>query len=267
MTRSTQKNEEMVILRAIQHCSGINQDCCLEEGENPDFMLQIEGRTVGVEVTMFRSGRTVAGFGRRALSRRSVESEWERLEAASKEFRSHNTQVQNVYILFRFRGLVPQQREYQSFFQEILQFICSRPGSVTENFTSFGATDFMSPMSPLMSKYLKPSNGLTLRKSEEGEWDSNLTAGIVDGFPAQTISKIVVNKAAKIYRKADELWLVIGQSGRPSEMVLPIRGSDELGESLELRESLVLSPFSRVYVLTAMGLIWWSRDKGSWQLC
>jgi hypothetical protein len=261
MTRLNQKQKEYEILRALLRATGIRPECLPLKAEKPDFTMLISGRTVGIEVTMYQSGKTVAGVGRRAVKRRVVESEWERLEKSSKNFQREHADLKNVYILFRFKNIVPPKKEHDAFFQEILQFVRSRQNAVSAEGAAFWMPDFQSP---LMKKYLKD---MTLRRCECGEWDSSITAGFV-GRPACTISKIVATKtnSAEAYLKADELWLVVGQSGLLSEMVLPINGASELDKCLDLQEGLLSSPFSRVYVFTAMGLFQWDKSEGNWQL-
>ena len=259
MTRSNKKQKEYdEILHPLLCSTGIQPRCGPLGSENPDFMMQISDRMVGVEVTMFQSDKTVTCVGRRVIKRRAVESEWERFE---KDFKRKHADLKGIYILFRFKNIIPPQQEYDVFFQEILEFVRSILGAVSEEFMVFGMSDFPSS---LMKKYLKPVGGITLRRCDGGEFDSNMTAGFVDSCPARTISKIVVKKTAKAYRKADELWLVIGQSGRPSEMVLPISGSSEFNACLDLQESLSSSPFSRVYCFTAGGLLQWNKRDGKW---
>jgi hypothetical protein len=53
-----------------------------DQGERPDFMLTISARTVGVEVTMYQSCKTIAG-----VTRRKVEAAWEQFESYSRTFR------------------------------------------------------------------------------------------------------------------------------------------------------------------------------------
>jgi hypothetical protein len=261
MTQSTQKQEEREILRELLSATGIRPECSPVEGEKPDFMIQVSGRTVGVEVTMYRSDKTVAVVGKHAVRRRQVESEWESFERSSLGFRREHAELKDVCILFRFRNIVPPRQKYGVFFQEILQFVRSRPQEVGTGYVQLWGPDFGSP---LMIEYLE---AICLRRCERGEWDSNVTAGFVDR-PARTIAKIVAAKGelAKTYRPASELWLVIGHSGRPSEMVLPISGVSELDASPEIQRSLPFSPFSRVYVFTAMGLFKWDKTDDKWQV-
>jgi hypothetical protein len=224
-------------------------------------MIQVSGRTVGVEVTMYRSDKTVARVGKHAVRRRQVESEWESFEGSSLGFRREHAELKDVCVLFRFRNVVPPKQRYGMFYQEVLQFVCSKQQEISTGYVQFWRPDFVSP---LMTEYLQ---AICLRRCERGEWDSNVTAGFVDR-PACIIAKIVAAKGglAKAYRPAAELWLVIGHSGRPSEMVLPISGVSEFDASPEIQRSLPFSPFSRVYVFTAMGLFKWDKMDDKWQV-
>lgn len=159
---------------------------------------------------------------------------------------------------------MPARQQYTAFLQEILGFVCLRQADLDGQYRDFWRPDFTSA-SPLMIKYLKTISLKRCETGESGEWYSNITSGFVDR-PACTISRIVELKSAKVYRAADELWLVIQRSGRPSETVLPIRGVGEFNASEDLQRSLTASPFARVYAFTAMGLFGWEKISGNWQL-
>lgn len=252
MTRPTQKDDERSVVLELMSAIRVQLESYPVQGEAPDFMIQVSGLTVGVEVTMYQSGRTVAGVPKRA-----VEAEWEALEGASQIFQNEHSELAGIYILFRFKDSVPPRRERGNFFCEILEFIRERGQTIAGEYVDFWCHEFTSP---LMIKYLQ---AIVLRRGERGMWDSNITAGFVDR-PAETISRIVAEKSAKAYRPADELWLVIQRSHRPSEMVLPVNGASEFDASLNLQKSLKDSPFSRVYAFTAMGLFQWDRNDGRW---
>ena len=262
MTRTSKKQQELDIVLELLHMTGMRLDSEPEESETPDFMVQVAGRAIGIEVTMFQSGDVIKRAGKGALRKRLVESEWERLEACGKVFRKRDAEFRNTYILFRFKSVVPPREEYQNFFDEVLQFLRSTPVPAIDEFKIFGIEDFTGP---IMKEYLNPVQGLALKRSDCGEWDSNLTAGYVADHPATVVSGIVEGKSAKQYRNADELLLVIAQSGRPSEMVLPITGPDAFNENRQLQQGLESSPFSKVYLLTALGLLWWDKSERRWQ--
>jgi hypothetical protein len=252
MTRPIQKQYERETLIKLLSTIQVQLDSQPLEGETPDFMIPMSGRTIGVEVTMYQSGRTVAG-----LPKRAIEAEWEEFETSSQIFQRENTELTNVYILFRFKDAIPPRRERDVFFREVLEFVRGTGCRIGNEYVDFWRGEITSS---LMSKYLKD---IVLRRCERGQWDSNMTAGFI-AVPAETISRIVTEKSAKQYRPADELWLVIEGSHRPSEMILAIRGVSELNASPDLLENLTASPFSRVYAFTAMGLFRWDRNGAKW---
>jgi hypothetical protein len=252
MTRSIQKENERGTLAELVAATGVQLESCPMEGEAPDFTIQISGRTIGVEVTIYQSGKTIAG-----IQKRAVEAEWEELEVSSRQFQNENIELAGIYILFRFKDSVPPRRDRDTFFCEILEFVRENEHGIGDEWADFWQYQLTSP---LMIKYLK---AIVLRRSGRSEWDSNITAGFIDR-PAATISRIVAEKSSRNYRSSDELWLVIQRSHRPSEMVLPISGVSELNASLDLQRNLTVSLFSRVYAFTAMGLFLWNRDSGGW---
>lgn len=250
MTRPIQKQDERETLIRLLATIRVQLDSHPLEGETPDFMIPVSGRMIGVEVTMYQSGRKVAD-----LPKRAIEAEWEEFETSSQIFQRENTELTNVYILFRFKDAIPPRRERSVFFREVLEFV--RRTQINDEYVDFWRGEITSS---LMSKYLKD---IVLRRCEHGHWDSNITAGFI-AVPAETISRIVTEKSAKQYRPADELWLVIEGSHRPSEMILAIRGVSELNASPDLLENLTESPFSRIYAFTAMGLFRWDRNGAKW---
>jgi hypothetical protein len=96
---------------------------------------------------MYQSGTTVgAGFGQH-----QVESEWESLRVASREFRAAQADTSNVSVGLMFHDVVPARKERHAFMQEIAGFIRSRANTITADSTAFWPHEFTSP---LMTKYL-----------------------------------------------------------------------------------------------------------------
>jgi len=98
MTRQIQKDAERATLTALLSALGVAPDQ-VREDEQPDFLLSMSDRTVGVEVTMYQSGRNL-GTG---TQRRQVESAWEALQRASRQFRMAEADIGNVNVGEGFR--------------------------------------------------------------------------------------------------------------------------------------------------------------------
>jgi len=75
MTRPNQKEGERRTLNAALAALDLQADREPADGETPDFIVSVAGRTIGVEVTMYRSGDVIEG----GTGRRQVENEWELL--------------------------------------------------------------------------------------------------------------------------------------------------------------------------------------------
>jgi hypothetical protein len=253
MTRSVKKEAERAAVRELMTIIGLEPDNPPLEGEAPDFMISIAHRTIGVELTTYQSAMSVAGVGKRV-----VEAEWEELERSSQTIRIRNADLNSISLLFRFNSVVPPRRFHDQFLDEIQQFVRSKQQLLGSGYVDFWWHDFTSP---LMSQYLQ---ALVIKRCEGGgEWDSNITAGFV-GNPGTTLARIVTEKSAKTYRPASELWLVIQDSQRPSEMVVPIQGTSEFNANPELQKSLNAGAFSRVFTFSAVGLLTWDRGSGQW---
>ena len=147
MTRSTQKQDERGTLDELVAATGVQLESCPMEGEVPDFIIQISGRTVGIEVTMYQSRKSVAG-----IQKRAIEAEWEELERSSRTFQNENIELAGIYILFRFKDSVPPRRERADFFCEILDFVRSNGCGIGGEWADFWCYELTSP---LMIKYLK----------------------------------------------------------------------------------------------------------------
>ena len=259
MTRPSQKAAERgaaveQLLVAIHLNAEID-----DRGEKPDVILRVRDRLIGVEVTMYRSPRTVTSAPGKRFTQRQIEFAWECLEAASRPFRNATLSLRDIATFFRFKTVLPDKSEYNSFFAEIRDFIVLKQSEIDAQHSIYWFYQFTSP---LMTKYLL---GIVVNRHEGGEWDSNKTSGFVD-YPADTVGRIITDKARKVktYTKTDEIWLVINRSARPSETVLPISGVAEFSKNEMICKSVATSPFSRIYVFTVMELFSWHRD-GGWQ--
>ena len=118
MTRPEQKSSERQALDAVLAALGLSPDQEPEHGEAPDFTVRVAGRTIGVEVTMYRYGATVDD----GTERRSVENEWERLRDAANAFRDQQTDLLDLNVGLMFKGAVPPRRHHAAFLEEVAAF-------------------------------------------------------------------------------------------------------------------------------------------------
>jgi hypothetical protein len=245
MTQKDQKANERRTLDSVLAALGLQLDNEPQEGETPDFTFDHSNRTVGVEVTMYRSDEIFeSGFRRRQL-----ESEWECLWAASVAFRNSQPDIKDVNVFLKFDGPVVPKREHPAFMEEIASFIRQRNNQLGPENILFGPRQFTTS---LMKKYL---DALHLRKSKCGRWQSNLSAGFV-ARPGPKIAEIVAQKSQKAFPAVDELWLAIeGNTNRISELVSTSMEVDDFDDV----PSLESYKFSKVFVLTADGAYEWSR--------
>jgi hypothetical protein len=247
MTRPNQKDSERRTLDAVLAALGVRPDQEPDEGETPDFTLLLSDRTIGVEITMYRSGATVED----GTGRRQVENEWELLKAASDRFRSQHSEIRDINVRLMFAASVLPRRQHAEFIAEIATFVGDHASELSSHDLTFWPPSFTAP---LMRTFLRT---LSLRTDRFAEWHSNLAAGYV-ARPDQTIADIVAEKSGKRFRPADELWLAIQCGTRISEMMLDIEGVEDFGSVPSLDPFV----FSRVFVLAFTGAYEWTRGAG-----
>jgi hypothetical protein len=215
------------------------------EGESPDFTLTLSGRRIGVEVTMYRSGDTVEG----GTERRQAEAEWAKLLSASNALRSARPELRDVNVGLMFKGPVPPRRLHAEFVEEIAAFARGHRDELKTSDTDYWERDFSTP---LMRDYLQT---LYLRTDQYAVWHTNLAAGFVATPVTSTVAQVAAAKSGKQFRSADELWLAIQCSPLISETLLPIDGAADFDGVPRLDGFL----FSRVFVLTYLGVFQWKR--------
>jgi hypothetical protein len=244
MTRPRQKESERETLDRVLDGLGVRPDQQPIDGETPDFMLLLSGRTIGVEITMYRSGDTVDD----GMCRRQVENEWEFLKIATDRFLDQNLQFRDINVGLMFAASVPPRKQHPEFIGEIAGFIRDHADALSSQDQTFWPQQFTTP---LMGRFLQ---SLHLRKGKAAEWHSNLVAGYV-ARPNRTIGDIVAEKSRKRFRPADELWLVIQCGTRVSEMMIDLTGVEDFASVLSLAPYV----FERVFVLAWTGAYEWRR--------
>ena len=248
MTRLNQKASERPTLDTVLNALGLRPDAEPVEGEAPDFVVTLSGRRIGVEVTMYRSGNTLEG----GSERRQAEAEWAKLLSASHAFRSARPELLDVNVGLMFKGTVPPRRLHAAFMEEVAAFIRAHRDDLKPSDIDYRQWDFSTP---LMCDYLQI---ICLRTDRHAVWHTNLAAGFVATPATSTVADIVAAKSGKQFRLTDELWLAIQCSPLISETLLPIEGVADFDSVPPLDGFL----FSRVFVLTYLGVYHWKRGGG-----
>jgi hypothetical protein len=247
MTREVQKTSERQTLDVVLAALGVHPEREPEAGETPDFILSLSDRRVGVEITMYRSADIVDG----GHGRRQVESEWDKLQAASQTYCATRPELRDINVILMLSGSVPPRWQHLDFIKEVADFITAHRHELGSQDVKFWPPTISTP---LMVKYLRL---LCLRVDRFAVWTSSLTAGFVATPATSTVADIVAEKSAKNFRPVDELWLAIQCSTRISETLLPIEAND-----FDMIQALDGFRFSRIFVLTYLGVYQWKAGEG-----
>jgi hypothetical protein len=250
VTRETQKDAERPVLERILAALALTPDSEPEMGEAPDFVIQLRGQSVGVEMTSYRSEDNIDG----RVKRRAAESEWELLKAAAQKFWSQYDDLRAVNVGVMFKERVPRRGDHHAFIEEVAAVVRQHLGQLRPEKQNF----FPSASFPLMYRHL---DRLVLRTGPYAEWYSNLSFGYLARPNESNISDIVAAKSKKQFRPTDELWLVIHCGTRMSEMTLELDGVEDFRSI----HGLGRSKFARVFVLTHIGIYEWSRTTDDWR--
>lgn len=170
MTRPSQERAERDVLDRLLSAESIVPEAFPVKCETPDFIAQIAGRAIGIEVTTYQSGRMVSVSGHGRLPLRRAEAEWDHLQCYSTHFRNEHPYLQKVGVIFWFWGIVPRKK-YQEFLLEIQNFLSSRHNELAERFVVYSNYQFSSP---LMVRYL---TDIAANVHHNAEWDSNRASG------------------------------------------------------------------------------------------
>jgi hypothetical protein len=166
VTRKIQKDAERPDLDRILAALALTPDSEPEAGEAPDFIIQLRGQSVGVEITLYRSEEIIDG----TVKRRAAESGWDLLKAAAEEFWSQHDDLRAVNVGVTFKGRIPRRGDQDSFIQEVAAFVRQHLAKLQAEKQNF----VPSASFPLMYQHLER---LVLRTGPYAEWYSNLSFG------------------------------------------------------------------------------------------
>lgn len=241
MTRESQKDHERSILRLYLKRHGILlDDCPVAEGERPDFIVTLDDRQVGVELTAYHSDRR----------RRAWEERWNQMVAEAMD--------REDYPLFRFvtlrfiERMLPSSREMSSFIDEVIA-LASAP------FENEATIPINALTSPIAAKYITHID-LHPFSHPKTQWVSNKGGG---WFGANEIELIdIVNvKGNSFERPTDWKWLLIFEGGNVSQL-MGFFNHEHVKIMNGLTGLLNDGPIDRLALLQNDQIIEWNRGEG-----
>ena len=259
MTRKDQKEEERIYLEKFLECIGYKQECIEKEREKPDFIITIESKRIGVEVTEFHS-KTDSD---KKFSRREVEGAWDKLQESLENERNKYEELQSIYGVLSFKRLeVPPRQKHNEFINEIIHYTLSKL-PIAKNIEQ-KYFDFL-PGYSLINEYLKSVNLENLDCYITWEWNHNAAwVGLLE----EELIYILEDKKEKLkkYKTTNihEMWLVI-VSGHLLSQAMGKPHPEILNDYSNCNELLKQSGFDKVYLYQHMQnrILEWS---GNWKI-
>jgi len=202
----------------------------------PDFLIFIDHKSVGVEITEYHFvTKTASGH-----TRRQVEQEWERLRRDLMRQVDQMSDLKGVHATLMFKELrLPSSRERSDFISQLIEctkkHVASLPLSVSD-FKHF----------PILSSYLNKVQLKRIDFSMSWDWNGNI-AWI--GTNQDALVKCIQKKTNKKYDLTglDEIWLLVVSEPYLSQTMW-IKDEQVLQSMAEVNKLLRCLAFHKVYV-------------------
>lgn len=180
-----------------------NTEC----GESPDFVVNLENRRIGVEITDHYSD-DIDVNGR---PRQATEADWESLRGAIMDRVWRDSVLEKTEGIFEFKGLeVPRKKEFGQFIEELIQLARAM-------LRSHHDVSGINEEYPLLKRYLIRMHLKSAECFISRTW--NYDSGWV-GLTEEELIKTIGRKTtlADNYRAdMDELWLVVVEGYKISQ--------------------------------------------------
>lgn len=234
------ENERFYLDKFLALLGNVGND--IESGESPDFIVILQQKKIGIELTDFHSDLK----GESGRPRRAIEETWALLQKTIMEEVDKCNELKGTNGLLFFKKLeLPPKSKHGKFAYELiklsLEMINSgykeiKPG---ENY-------------PMLNKYLKKFRSEKIGCYITWEWNYNISfMGITEEELINAVQPKM--KKAVIYKEKniDELWLLIISGYRLSQ-AMGIRLSDKLNTFDQLNILLRQSGYNKVYLYQFM---------------
>jgi hypothetical protein len=234
------KQIELLYLKKFLELLNVAPDSEIIETEAPDFLLQLGGKNIGVELTMFHSNYK----NNNGLTRRAIEENWVLLKNAIMKSVDRNELLKNTSGLLFFKNLlIPSIKESELFIEELIRLSLYMINKKIKEI--FPSTEY-----PLLNKYLSK---FYLEKVQVYiEWDSNHNVATI-GLSEEKLIKSIEKKLVANYKgqNIDEVWLII-VSGHRLSQAMGIQLINKLNNFNKFNGLLMQSKYNKVFIYQYM---------------
>jgi len=252
VTRTRQKRaEQEILLRYARACS---LPAGAYETESPDFVIEKDGRRIGVEITEYHQP---AQNGNQ-FSRTQVEAEWNKLCDAVVVFREARKELDHVSVCLNFVDLrVPGSQEHAKFIQAIADLISQELNKLSRQYITLKIKDHHPDV---LRNYL---DGITIRVvSVYLEWDWNHNCAGVGTSEQELLELLAPKMKSPRSIDLDEHHLVIaGDSARAGGYIGYLH-PNILNGWKDLSEVLEKGPYIVVAILNYDLICIWQKGEG-----
>ncbi len=233
------KEDEYLYLNKFLHLIGKITNK-IECGESPDFIITLQNKKIGVELTRFHS----SSKGTHNRARREIEKAWDSLQKTiMEEVKKHDDLNYTNGILFFKELNLPSSREYQKFTDELIE--------LSLEMINCGCKKIKPPeRHPILNKYLKEFYLEKVNCYINWAWNFDVSSVGITEKELINVSKPKIEKANKYKEKdIDEVWLlIIGESEGKLSQCMGRFSSNTLNNFDELDNLYKQSLFNKVYI-------------------
>jgi hypothetical protein len=186
-----------------------------EHEQPPDFIIELGGQRIGIELTEFHS----QAKGAQVYTRRQIEEEWRKFQHCHLMPEVRNVPHLKTYngLLFFKKLTLPPRSKYSAFVSEIVQFSpkhCNLNKGEEKSFNCFG------PEFQLMNNYLQELHLRNVGFEMTWEWGHNFGSVGPNEDELINIIKRKINGLNKSgWNSLSEKWLLVVSGHRPSQWI------------------------------------------------
>ena len=214
----------------------------ISSGESPDFIVNLQQKKIGIELTEFHSGSK----RRKGSFRRSGEDAWELVQTTiMEEVNKHNELNETSGLLFFKRMKLPSESERNKFVEELMQLAIKM--IISDCKEMIPGYEY-----PLLKEYLKKFHLEKVGCYITWEWNYNVSSvGVTETELINTITPKIDKISLYKGKDFDDIWLLIISGCRLSQS-MGTRLAYQLNTFDQLRDLLKKSGYHRVFIYQTM---------------